>query len=578
MRRSPAARGQWPVGESQWQTLPTSPRWPLATGHWPLALALVACLLPTLAHAQTRRVEILNADLVEVTNDASGLVRRLTGAVRLRQDTTSLWAASAVYDETRSLVTLTGDVRIVSGRDTLTAAEVVYDAATKVSVATGRVRVGTPDATLFAPEVTYDSRAEVSSFAGGGRLLHRGAVLTMPTGTYSSASRLARTPGPVTLTDSTGTLTARRGTYDTRGQRADFGGDVRLRRDDAALDADSVVYFRRTERARAYGRVALERIERDQPRRRTFLFGETLVYDGDAETARVRGSDARDPLVALLQADDDGTVDTTLARAPRLDAARVVTPSDAGADTTTVLTAAGGARFWSRRLAAVADSLHLTRTPAGGALPSRDALRLRSAPPSPARPRAWADGAQLTADTLDADAEGGSVRSLLAVGRAFTARVDSAAGRLQQIAGGRMLGRFRADSLRSLSVWPNAEVVAWRVTSDSLLAGAERLSADSLAVRLVGGEIREVAGIGGIAGTSYGPSIAPEGVQLPGFAFDPDDAPTAALLDGWEADWLAAWRASHPDGFASPEDASADDASPDAEASDDAPPPEAASP
>ncbi len=523
----------------------------------PVALALLAAsgaLLPASdASAQTRRVEILNADLVEVTDDASGLVRRLTGAVRLRQDTTSLWAASAVYDETRSLVTLSGGVRVVSGRDTLTAADVVYDAATKVSVATGQVRVGTPDAVLFAPQVTYDSRAEVSSFAGGGRLLHRGAVLTSPTGTYSSASRLARTDGPVTLVDSTGTLTARRGTYDTRAQRADFGGSVRLRRDDAAVDADSVVYFRRTERARAYGRVALERIERDQPRRRTFLFGETLVYDGDAETARVRGAGGRDPLVALLRVDDDGAVDTTLARAPRLDASRVV--SAASADTTTVLTAAGGARFWSRRLAAVADSLHLTRTPAAAGRVSRDALRLRGT----ARPRAWADGAQITADSLDADAEDGSVQTLLAVGRAFTARVDSAAGRLQQLAGGQMLGRFRADSLRSLSVWPNAELVAWRVTRDSLLAGAERLSADSLAVRLAGGEIREVAGVGGVAGTSYGPSIVPETVQLPGFAFDPADAPTAALLDGWEADWLAAWLAAHPRWADAPADAPGDE-------------------
>lgn len=527
-----------------------------------LLLPLCSFLFPLSPHAQTRRVEILNADLVEVTTDSAGTVRRLSGNVRLRQDTTALRADRAVYSEARGEVVLTGSVRIVSGRDTLTAARVVYDSNTKTAVADGAVRVGSGEATLFAPQTTYDSRAEVSTFTGGGRLLHRGAVLTAPTGTYSSASRLARASGSVRLVDSTGVLTASRGLYDTRIQRADFGGDVRLVRPDARLEADSVVYFRRTERARAYGRVALERLgaERtatatgDAPAdstRRTFLFGESLLYDGDAETARVRGTpdgaDARpgttwrEPLFVVLRADRDGrAADTTLARAPRLDAARAV----AGADTLQVLTAAGGARLWQRRLATVADSLHFARTPAATGRPPRDHLRLRGV----ARPRVWADGSQLTGDSLDASAVAEALDSLLVVGAAFAARVDSTVGRLQQIAGGRMLARFRDDSLRTLSVWPNAEALAFRATPDGRLAGAEQLSADSLAFRFVGGEIREVAGVGGVEGTSFGPTVVPAGVRLPGYAYDPADAPRPdALLDGWEAAWLRDWLAAHPD-------------------------------
>ncbi len=527
-----------------------------------LLFPLSSFLLPLSSTAQTRRVEILNADFVEVTADsAAGTVRRLSGNVRLRQDTTALRADRAVYYETRGEVVMTGAVRIVSGRDTLTAAEVVYDSNSKRAVATGAVRVGSPDAVLFAPRTTYDSRAEVSTFSGGGRLLHRGAVLTAPEGSYSSASRIARATGAVRLVDSTGVLTARRGLYDTRIQRADFGGDVRLVRPDARLNADSVVYFRRTERARAYGRVALERVgtERTATRdgttaadstRRTFLFGESLLYDGVAETARVRGTPDgadpaaggvyRDPLVVLLRADTTGRADTTLARAPRLDAARVV----ASVDTLQVLTAAGGARLWSRRLASVADSLRFTRTPGATGQPSRDRLALRGT----ARPRVWADGAQLTGDSLDASATAESLDSLVVVGSAFAARVDSTVGRLQQIAGGRMLGRFRLDSLRTLSVWPTAEALAFRATPDGRLAGAEWLSADSLAFRFVGGEIREVAGVGGVEGTSYGPTVVPTGVRLSGYAFDPADAPASRdLLDGWEAAWLRDWLAAHPD-------------------------------
>ena len=225
-------------------------------------LAAPCFLLPAApaASAQTRTVEILNADLVTVEADSAGVLRRLDGNVRLRQDTTLLAARSAIYDERRSVVTLRGSVRITSGRNTLTAEEVLYHSDTRLAEARTSVRVDDGESTLLAPEATHDTQTEVSTFAGGGRILHRGAVITSPAGTYSAGTRIARLDGPVTLTDSTGTLRAARGSYDARIQRADFAGDVRLRQPDARLMADSVVYFRTTERARAYGHAALERL------------------------------------------------------------------------------------------------------------------------------------------------------------------------------------------------------------------------------------------------------------------------------------------------------------------------------
>ena len=519
------------------------------------SVACAVALLTSGAAAQTRTVEILNADLVTVEADSGGVVRRLDGNVRLRQDTTLLSSRSAVYDESRSEVVLRGGVRIVSGRDTLTAEEVVYRSDTRVAEARTQVRVGDGESALYAPQATYDARAEVSTFSGGGRILHRGSVLTSPAGTYSSATRVARMSGPVRLVDSTGVLTAARGTYDARVERADFAGAVRLRRPDTRLAADSVVYFRRTERARAYGRVALERIGserggREAPAdssRRTFLFGEQLLYDGPAGTAQARGETRpgrtpRDPLLVSLQGQPDGGVDTTLVRAPRLDALRTV----AGADTTQTLVAWGGARVWDGRLAAVADSARIVRSaPRDG--PAVDRLGLFGA----TRPSAWADGAQLTGDTLfvssRARPDGAErVDTLLVVGQAFSARVDSTVGRVQQLAGGRMLAVFDstdAAALRRLSVWPTAEALTFRAEAGRL-AGADRLSADSLAIVFERGAIREVRGYGGIAGTAYGPRIVPEGVRLPGFAFAPEAAPTrAAVFDsaGWEAEWLASF-------------------------------------
>lgn len=513
-----------------------------------ILLPLALSLIPLASQAQVRRVEILNADYVEVTSDSAGTTRRLEGNVRLRQDTTVLRSNRAVYYETRGEVVLDGAVRIVSGRDTLTARTVTYDSNAKTAQADGAVRVGDGESVLLAPTATYDSRAEVSAFSGGGTILHRGATLTSPSGTYSSARRFAEFEGPVTLEDSSGTLEAERGTYDADVRRADFAGAVRLRRPDAALDADSVVYFRRTERARAYGRVVLERIgdggsaERDpeaapDTTRRTFLFGETLLFDGQDETASVRGEaaeegrPARPPLLLVLRADSTGRVDSTVVRAPRIDAARLV----AGADTSTVLTAAGGARLWERRLAAVADSARFVRTPeADSTAPALDRLGLFGS-----RPSVWADGSQLTGDSLFVRVRDGAADSLWVRGQAFAARLDSTLGRLQQIAGVRMLGLFDGDAIRSLGVGPNAQVIYYRATADGLLAGADELSADTLTFRFEDGELRGVSGTGGIAGTTYGATVVPDDPRLPGFAYDPD-APTRedVLGDGWEVGWL----------------------------------------
>lgn len=517
---------------------------------FPIRFLSVLVLLATAAAsgaaaAQTRRVEILSGDYTETTVDSAGTVRRITGNVHLRQDTTDFFADRAVVYDDEGRATLSGAVRIISGPDTLTAAEVAYNSDTKVASAEGAVRVADEESVLLAPVLTFNRQTEVSAFSGGGRLLHQGAVLTAPSGTYSSARRFAQLEGPVRLEDSTGVLTAARGTYDARVRRADFAGDVRLRRPDARLDADSVVYFRRTERARAYRRVVLERIGEGQrvdgqpaapadSSRRTFLFGDALLYDGQVETAAVWGTPDLDPLLLVLRADSTGRVDTTLARAPQIDAARLVE----GADTLQTLTAVGGARLWDGRIAAVADSVRFVRQPGADGEPV-DRLGLFGS----TRPSVWADGAQLTGDSLFARSRDGAVDSLRVLGAAFAARLDSTLGRLQQIAGRQMLARFDGDALRRLSVWPNAQVVYYTATDDGRLDGAYQLAQDSLAFRFQGGELREISGYGALQGEATPPAQAAD-PRLPGFAFRPEGGPTRAVLldpEGWEAAWLEAF-------------------------------------
>ena len=506
------------------------------------ALAGIAALAPPAAAQQVRVIEIRNADRVVVETDSlTGVVRRLTGDVRLREDTTRLRADRATLYEARREAVLSGRVRIVSGDDTLTADRVTYDANVREALATGSVRIGSERAVLLAPRVTYSVTNKRATFAGGGRLLADGAVLTAPSGTYDTERRVARLDESLTLVDSTGTLTAARGTYDARTRRADAVGRVRLVRPGETLDADSLVYFRRTERARAFGRVVLDRLGEggadraaDAPldsTRRSVLFAGRMIVDGQAETARADD----DPLLVVLRRDSLGVTDTTVVRAARLHAAR----RDSAGVRTETLTAVGAARVVQASLTAVADSARFVRTAAAD---PRDRLDLDGAALGLSRPAVWADGAQLSGDTLRVTQDAAGDR-VLALGRAFVGRVDSTLGRLQQLGGARLLGLLRGERLRALRVWPTAEALIYQAAEDGRLSGAEQIGADSLDLRFdAEGEIRDLGAFGSIEGTVYGPSIVPTGTRLGGFAFDPAVRPTRdAVLppDAWPARWLA---------------------------------------
>jgi len=525
-------------------------------------------LVGTPAAAQVRTVEILNADSVAVEEGAGGTVRRLVGSVRLREDTTYIDAPRATQYVERGEVVLEGPVRVRTGGVTLTADHVTYTSGSRIAAASGSVRIADGVSVLTAPSAHYAVREELAAFDAGGVLTHEGSVLTAARGTYDTRARLASFEGAVRLVDSSATLTAHAGTYDararlasflgsvrlddsttvltaargryaTRSRRAEFGGDVQLDRPAAPgrpalrVEADSLVHFRREERTLAWGQVVMQR-EDDESW--SAVFGGSATHDGVADSSAVRGSESDDPLAVLVRTDSAGARDTTFARAPRLSVMRLDT---LGRQATRVL-AAGGARMASERFAAIADSAAMLRIDSTAAAPAQSRLLLAGG-----RPVAWADEAQIDADTLIATGRGSEPDTLHAFGSPFAAQMDTTLGRVRQLRGRRMLAVFADEGgerrLRRLSVWPNAEAAYFRAAGDGSLAGAEVVSADSLAFTFRAGELREVRGARGIEGTSYSARIVPADLQLPGYAYAPERRPTREALlpaQSWQRDWF----------------------------------------
>ncbi|HYE94572.1 MAG TPA: OstA-like protein, partial [Rubricoccaceae bacterium] len=431
------------------------------------------------ARAQTRVVTLINADSVVVEGDSTGTVRRLFGNVAFRQDTTALYAGSAVQYVERGEIVLDGGVRITNGDDTLTARRVTYDANAKEALAVGNVRITDGETVLLVPSGRYFSRTRLATFDVGGRLLHDVSELTAPSGTYDAEAKVATfsgpvtlrdtavvvtassgryevrpkvafLEGPVTLRDSVAVLTSQSGVYDVDAERADFLGEVRLVRRAARLEADTLTYFRQTEIADAAGRVVLarygddEEAGRDAPTdssRLTLLFADRIHHD---DPNRLSTAEGGEPLAVVLTTDSTGTVDTLMVRALSFEARRPEREDGRGA---LRLDARDSVRVVHPRFAAAADSAAFTRldAPEGSDDAPADTLRLFGSPST------WFDEAQVTGDTLVVAARGEAVEGIEVVGRAFTAQLDTMLGRVNQLRGRRMVGVFAADDLRRLS-------------------------------------------------------------------------------------------------------------------------------
>ena len=514
------------------------------------ALGLVVLLLVTAAAAlpaaaqESRVVTIVNADSVSGEVVGGERLRTLLGRVHLRQDSTDLRARRAVQYLDRDEILFEGAVEIADGADTLNAREVTYNSVTRVGNAAGDVRLADDEAELFSRTVTYFRTARRAEFDEPVRLVERdgGAVLTSERGTYRTDTKEAFFEGAVQLVDSTSTLTSRRGRYGTEDHRADFFGDVRLVRPPGTrLDADSLTHFRDTEVSYASGNVRIERFggeaEEADSTRRTLLFGGTAFHDERARFSRVE----RDPLLVRLQTDSTGVTDTLLVRAVVLEASQPdsldarALPAGAALQR---LVARRDVRLYGPQLAAVADSAVFDRVefePAdslAAAPPVEDVIRLLREPVAWMHPRGSAVYTEVSGDTIRVSARGEAIDSVRVTGRAFTARPDSALGRINQIRGRRLLALFAQDSLRWIKVWPNAEAVYFRADDAGALEGAVRFSADSLTFRFRGDDLRDVRGVRGIEGTYYDAGLIPEPLRLDGFRYEPERRPTRLGLLG----------------------------------------------
>lgn len=439
---------------------------------------------------RVREARVEYAD--QLVRDRATVDQRLwLGDVRVWHDSTRLWADRVTEYLDRDEIFFVGNVVIIDEGDTLTADQVRYDTGRKIGEATGNVRLSDGEVEVFAPSGWYFVEEKRTAFEEG-----------------------------VTLVDSATVLTSQTGHYHTETKRADFAGQVQLSEEQTYLEADTVTYFRETETALARGRVFIERLGGEaadsaavDSSLRTLLFGDWAFNDNQAGLSRVRGN----PLLAQLQADSLGQVDTLLVRAERLYVFR--------RDSLQRLRAAGAVQVWQRDLAARGDSLVYDRLRRAAA-PTDETLHLFGSP------IAWFEQAQVTGDTLRVLAQDGRVDTLFVRQNAFVAQYDTLLQRIHQLKGQHLVGLFEDDSLRQLTVAPTAEAIYYLGDEAEPTQGGVQVSADSILFYLAQGGLDRARVLVNVEGTYYAEDLLPTPFQLAGFRWEPQRRPEKAALLG----------------------------------------------
>ncbi len=438
---------------------------------------------------RTREVSI-SADMGEGDVVDGERVRRLIGNVELRQEDTRLWARRATQYIDRREILFTGDVLVVERGDSLRADSVLYNSRTKTGRGRGSVRLSDGDVVVYAPSGLYFTREKRAQFTEG-----------------------------VTLIDSSATLRSREGEYWSDEKRAEFYHDVVLDEDHTHLEADSVTYLRDTDVSIGRGNVFIERTGDDGAEEadsltRTLLFGDRVFNDEQSSFSRIEGT----PLLVQLRYDSTSAdVDTLLIRATILESSRQ--------DSLRRLVALDSVRIWQRDLASVADSVVYDRIALADDSLFEEVRLFRN-------PAAWFKDNQVTGDTLRIRARGGSVDTLWVRSDAFVARLDSALQRIQQLKGRHLVASFDSDTLRTLSIGPQAEAINYRGNENDEPAGAVQMSADRIIFYFENDEISRLSAIRGTEGTYYSENLIPENFRLEGFRWIPDRRPSRADLLG----------------------------------------------
>jgi len=237
--------------------------------------------------AQGNKIEILNANTFELETRGKSKVKKLIGAVKLKQDQTILSCDSAYlfdetnfveayqnvninhndsinfygdvlkYDGNKKIARLEKNVSMVDAASTLKTNELEFDLANnKASYFSGGTLISGQNELKSQYGYYYTSTRELF-FKKGVRLVSPDFSLTSDTLKYQTNSRIAQFYSNTKIVSTDDTIYCQSGNYHTEKQTGVFYKRAKIRSAENTLIADTIIYDRKIKYAKALGNLVI---------------------------------------------------------------------------------------------------------------------------------------------------------------------------------------------------------------------------------------------------------------------------------------------------------------------------------
>lgn len=267
--------------------------------------------------AQSERIELLNANVLEYDQSTTGKVKRLIGDVRFRQGRTLMFCDSAYQFEETNRVEAYSNVHI-NHNDSIHfySKKLTYEGNTKMAFLQGDVVMTDNHMTLTTDVLTFNLKDNVGYYTTRGKIVNDENTLTSTLGYYYASSKefyfkndvvllnkkyridtdtlkyntqnsTATIFGPTRIKGEKNRLYCEIGRFNTKTEIASFGKNAIVQNEDILLRADSIYYENATDFGKAW-----RNIELFDKKSRTLLYGDYGVMIGKQKRNLLYGNAA----------------------------------------------------------------------------------------------------------------------------------------------------------------------------------------------------------------------------------------------------------------------------------------------
>ncbi len=487
-------------------------------------LLTLLLLLNSISFAQkkTTTIHILNADKADYNERLGKDVQRLIGNVVMRQDSTYFYSDSAYYNEKTKFFDGFGNVHIkVNDSTDIYSKLLKYNGETKFAELFHDVILKDDSTVLRTQYMTYDRVGHLATYPNKGTItrndkkliskkgyyrddikvvyFRKDVVGTMPdykivsdTLVYDTDNEMMYFYGPTTIYNRENTLFGNYGWYNTETELAYLDKRATLKNKEQSMTADTMYYNKKTGYAKALSDVILE--------------DTTYKAIVRGEFAEMWRNEGKCMMTDNLRGFYYKEIDTLFAKADS-----VYVYFDTLTNEVQDIKAFYNVRFFRNDIQGKCDSLHYNV--ADSMVYMRD------------EPVIWAEGSQLTGDSINIKVKEQAIDNMLMYPNAFVIQQDSIKG-FNQVKGKQITAYFKDNEIDNMFNEGNAETIYWLRDDDGSLIGINFSQSATMDIKIKDSQISNIRYYKDIKETLYPEEQLKDNMEyLKGFLWQEDIKP-----------------------------------------------------